>query len=165
MTDHSNIEEHNDRQLDREIKEMVTKLTQRLTDLQSTTKFGSSHHHNDEDDAQHGTRIITLAGNNSGATMRADLGEKFKSSEEHELDMLGTCVVNSNFQAANNSIMLSGSYTSHDPGVHMVISDYVEEYMEHEHEHEHDHKKGKKTEKKKEKHLDVLHETKSDGDE
>lgn len=61
---------------------------------------------------------------------------------------------NSNYQSINNSIVLGGSYTAEDPGIHLVISDYLEE---HEHEHEddededEDHEKNAKKESKKKK--------------
>ncbi|KAK9275291.1 hypothetical protein L1049_022553 [Liquidambar formosana] len=52
--------------------------------------------------------------------------------------------VNSNFQAINNSIMLGGSYSTNDPGVHMDISDFFEHNGHKPDKHG---KKGKKKEK------------------
>ncbi|XVF12814.1 hypothetical protein REPUB_Repub08aG0152500 [Reevesia pubescens] len=111
------------RQLDREIKDMVSAITHRVSGIH---KPGSSHQEDDDDD-EHGVRIITLAGNNAGATMRSELDEK---SIPHgislgEPDALST-YVNSNFQAVNNSIMLGSSYNTSDPGVHLDVSDVFE---------------------------------------
>ncbi|XVF10257.1 hypothetical protein REPUB_Repub07fG0167000 [Reevesia pubescens] len=110
------------RHLDKEIKDMVSAITSRISGIH---KPGSSHHEDDDD--EHGVRIITLAGNNAGATMRSELDEK---SSPHgisvgEPDALST-YVNSNFQAVNNSIMLGSSYNSNDPGVHLDVSDVFE---------------------------------------
>ncbi|XP_059662093.1 uncharacterized protein LOC132308116 [Cornus florida] len=134
--------------LDREIREMISALAHRLTNLQHVHKPGSSHHATECDD-DHGVSIITLTGTNTGATMRSELDDK---PQEGENDALGT-YVNSNFQAINNSLMLSGSYNTNDPGVHLEITDYVEHQHEHEHEHEHEHHRmhGKKEKKKKDK--------------
>ncbi|KEH36635.1 hypothetical protein MtrunA17_Chr2g0284251 [Medicago truncatula] len=107
--------------LDREIREMVSAITHRVTGFH---KPGSSHHLDNED--EQGTRIITLAGNNEGATLRSELDAKSgKYSSHDEAEALST-YVNSNFQAINNSIMLGGSYHANDPGVHMDISDFTE---------------------------------------
>lgn len=135
------------KQLDREIRDMVSSITNRVTDLH---KSGSAHGHEEED--EHGMRIITLAGNNTGATMRSELDdhhEKRKHGLGHhqgvqngEPEGLST-YVNSNFQAINNSLMMGGSYTTNDPGVHLDISDFVEP-----HGHNKPDKKGWKGKKK-----------------
>ncbi|KAE8661996.1 putative Auxin-induced protein 5NG4 [Hibiscus syriacus] len=106
--------------LDKEIKDLVSAVTRRVCGIH---KPGSSQGGDDN-----GVRIITLAGNNAGATMRSELDEK--SSSPHgislgEPDTLST-YVNSNFQAVNNSIMLRSSYNTNDPGVHLDISDVAE---------------------------------------
>lgn len=107
--------------LDREIREMVSAITHHVTGFH---KPGSSHHLDNED--EQGTRIITLAGNNEGATLRSELDAKSgKYSSHDEAEALST-YVNSNFQAINNSIMLGGSYHANDPGVRMDISDFTE---------------------------------------
>lgn len=119
--------------LDREIKEMISALTNRLVKLQHVQKLaGGSSHHDHEEENDQGVRIITLAGNNVGAIMRGEMDEKTTnvgplSMGEHD-DALST-YVNSNFQAINNSIMMDGSYSTNDPGVHMDISDYMEDQM------------------------------------
>lgn len=119
-----NPEGDKNKQFDREVREMVAAITHRLTDPH---KSGSSAHYNFEDD--NGARIITLAGTNSGATLRSELDGK--TGLEDELTLGGeseglSTYVNSNFQAVNNSIMMGGSYTTNDPGVHVDISDFVE---------------------------------------
>ncbi|XWS50207.1 hypothetical protein CRYUN_Cryun12cG0069100 [Craigia yunnanensis] len=121
--DHSTGEGDKHRQLDKEIKDMASAITHRISGIH---KPGSSHHE-DNDDDEHGVRIITLAGNNAGATMRSELDEK---SSPHgislgEPDALST-YVNSNFQAVNNSFMFSSSYNTNDPGVHLDVSDVLE---------------------------------------
>ncbi|XP_058105120.1 uncharacterized protein LOC131248720 [Magnolia sinica] len=126
-TSNSKAEEDNQRRIDREIKDMVSTLTQRLTDLQSKSKqlLGDSSHIDGDD--EHGIRVVTLAGNNTGATMRADLGELLDGHGVDPHELLGA-YTNSNYQAVNNSIMMDGSYSAEDPGVHVFISDYVEEH-------------------------------------
>ena len=119
--DQSTGEGDKHRHLDKEIRDMVSAITRRISGIHIP---GSSHH---EDDDEHGVRIITLSGNNAGATMRSELDEK---SSPHgislgEPDALST-YVNSSFQAVNNSIMLSCSYNTNDPGVHLDVSDVFE---------------------------------------
>ncbi|XP_022738652.1 uncharacterized protein LOC111291273 [Durio zibethinus] len=123
MPDQSTGEGDKHRHLDKEIKDMVSALTHRISGIH---KPGSSHHEDDDD--EHGVRIITISGNNAGATMRSELDEK---SSPHgippgESDALST-YVNSNFQAVNNSIMLGSSYNTNDPGVHLDVSDAFED--------------------------------------
>lgn len=119
----SNPEGDKRKQFDREVREMVAAITHRLTDFH---KSGSSTHWDFEDDS--GARIITLAGTNSGATLRSELDGKTVLEDEltlGESDELST-FVNSNFQSVNNSIMMSGCYKANDPGVHVEISEFVE---------------------------------------
>ncbi|KDP42685.1 hypothetical protein JCGZ_23625 [Jatropha curcas] len=115
--------------LDREVRDMVNAITSRVSDLQ---KSGVSHHHQQQgEDDEHGVRIITLAGTNTGATMRSELDDKPNYNPQglsgDEPEALGT-YVNSNFQAINNSIMIGGSYNTNDPGVHLDISDIFEHH-------------------------------------
>lgn len=156
------------KQLDREIREMVTALVNRLAQLQHNSDHvqkqqsaDSSHLHqqltHENDEEKHGVRIITLAGSNTGASMRGELDDSNAranghhslghggplSQNDHEEDGLGT-YVNSNFQAINNSIMLGGSYSSNDPGVHLDISDFLQHPS-------HPHHAGKSKHNKKEK--------------
>ncbi|KAJ8626254.1 hypothetical protein MRB53_019561 [Persea americana] len=130
----SKSEEDNQRSFDREIRNMILTLTNRLTQLHSTTKHGSSHRLQDDEIDESSIGIITLAGNNTGATMKADLRDKQDGRgtlpEDQEMqETLGT-YANSNYQAVNNSIMLGGSHSSKDPGIHIVVSDYGEEVKE-----------------------------------
>ncbi|GMJ00489.1 hypothetical protein like AT1G63310 [Hibiscus trionum] len=139
---HSSGEGDKHRVLDKEINDMISSITRRVCGIHEP---GSSHGGDDDGD-EHGTRIITLAGSNAGATMRSELDEK--SGSPHgisigEPDTLST-YVNSNFQAVNNSIMLGSSYNTNDPGVHLDISDVYQ----HEGKKSADkHRRGKKTDK------------------
>ncbi|XP_022136757.1 uncharacterized protein LOC111008382 isoform X2 [Momordica charantia] len=114
------------REFDRDVREMVSSLTTRLG-LIRKGGGGSGHHHEVVDDQ--GSSVITLAGTNTGATMRAELNgktTKLEGAAGDENEAL-TSYINSNFQAINNSIMFGGSYSGNDPGVHMDISDLHEE--------------------------------------
>uniref|UniRef100_A0A6N2KF67 Uncharacterized protein n=1 Tax=Salix viminalis TaxID=40686 RepID=A0A6N2KF67_SALVM len=109
--------------LDREVRDMVSVITNRIAGLHSQESSA--------DDDDHGTRIITLAGTNTGATMRSELDDqkpkKLTDGESSgEPDQESGTYVNSNFQALNNSIMFNSHYNTNDPGVHMEISDTFE---------------------------------------
>ncbi|CAI9753768.1 unnamed protein product [Fraxinus pennsylvanica] len=126
---------------DKEIKELISSLTTRVSSIQKNG--GDSTQHNTQDD--NGVSIITLAGTNLGATMRGDMDQTPAVPQGIGLggtEELTTCV-NSNFQAINNSIMLGGSYDTKDPGVHLDIS----EYMDHSAHHLKHGKKAKKSER------------------
>ncbi|KAJ9131464.1 hypothetical protein P3X46_035120 [Hevea brasiliensis] len=131
------------KQLDREVRDMVNAITSRVGDLHKTG--GSQQAEQDEN----GVRIITLAGTNTGATMRTELDEKVPNNAPQggvsagEPDLLDT-YVNSNFQAVNNSIMLGSSYNTNDPGVHLDISDVFDHRGHKPNKHA---KKGKKKDK------------------
>lgn len=141
----SAAEGDNQKPFDREVREMVSAITQRLGNLK---KSGALTHHdqsNDNDDDDHGVRIVTLAGTNNGATLRSELDEKPEGlSLADQPDSTLSTYVNSNFQAINNSIMMGGSYSTNDPGVHLDITDVLEN---HPHKPEKHGKKGKKKEK------------------
>ncbi|KAM3357842.1 hypothetical protein P3S68_020773 [Capsicum galapagoense] len=131
MADSNFVDREKQKQADSDIKDMISSLTKRLADLQRVHKAAagdSGQNLQGEDEDDHVTRIITLAGTNVGASMRGEMDEKAGieglSPGEHEA--LNT-YVNSNFQSINNSIMLGGSYCTNDPGVHLDISDYVDE--------------------------------------
>ncbi|KAG8374496.1 hypothetical protein BUALT_Bualt10G0000900 [Buddleja alternifolia] len=118
--------------LDQEVRELISTLTNRLASIQSSQKSGGGSSTQSQDEDENGVRVITLAGNNLGATMRGDMMDEkpagpqgLSSLPEHE-DF--ATYVNSNFQAINNSIMLGGSYNTNDPGVHLDISDYVDHH-------------------------------------
>ena len=148
----SKSEDDSTKRLDREVRDLVSTLTDRLTKLHADTKVDSSIPDTKVDssipdtdvdyseDDEHGIRILTLAGTNTGSTMRADLNDKLSDNSE-----LPGAYANSNCQALNNSIMMNGSYTAEDPGIHIFVSEYDEE--------EHGKGKGKHTEKKREKQL------------
>ncbi|RZR71698.1 hypothetical protein BHM03_00006478 [Ensete ventricosum] len=113
------------------------------------------------DAADPGLRVITLAGDNKGASMKADMEDLMDTDGGVYDDDSGMCThANSNFQAVNNSILLGGSCSAEDPGVHLLISECSEEEEEEEDaeddndddEHEKRGKEeGKDKEKKKEK--------------
>ncbi|CDP17453.1 unnamed protein product [Coffea canephora] len=149
------------KRIDEEIGEMVSALTNRLSSILHAQKVeggsSSSHHHqhHQEEDQEHGgARIITLAGNNVGATMRREMDEKTADLPEElpmgEQEALST-YVNSNFQAVNNSIMMGGSYSTNDPGVHLDITDYMEDWTPSKSKHKVGSKHDGKKEKKKQK--------------
>ncbi|KAJ4711758.1 Oxidoreductase [Melia azedarach] len=136
-------QKHKHKELDHEIRNMVNAITDHITDHH---KPGSSLHHHEDDDDDRGVRIITLAGTNSGATMRSELDDKQNPHGVSlgEPEPLST-YVNSNFQAVNNSIMLGSSYNTNDPGVHLDITDVFEQLgQKPEKQHA---KKGKKKDK------------------
>lgn len=129
----SNMEER--KRLDREVMDMISALTNSLTSLQRAQKAqGGSGQLGQEE--EHGVSIITMAGHNSGATMRSDAGDqKWVNHQlappppgEHEAvaPPEWATFVNSNLQAINNSIMLETKYKSNDPGVHMEISEALD---------------------------------------
>ncbi|KAK7344842.1 hypothetical protein VNO77_14986 [Canavalia gladiata] len=131
------------KQLHKEIRDMVSAITHRVTDFH---KPGSTH--NLENEEEHGLSMITLVGNNNGATMKSELDQNSDNivHGDDEPEALNT-YVNSNFQAINNSMMLGGSYKANDPGVHMDISDFFPEHHQSHHKGEKHEKKGKKKEK------------------
>ncbi|KAF7803283.1 uncharacterized protein G2W53_042394 [Senna tora] len=135
------------KQLDREIREMVSAITHRVTDFHKSSGSGGSGQ-NLEDDEDGGVRVVTLAGTNNGATLRSELDGKLGQSREGvEAEALST-YVNSNFQAINNSMMLGGSYQANDPGVHLDVSEFTEPPQAgHREKGEKQGKKGKKKEK------------------
>ncbi|GLT67298.1 hypothetical protein SLA2020_396160 [Shorea laevis] len=138
----STLEGDKQRQFDREIKGMVTAITQRVSEIH---KPGSSRHEEDGDSG--GANVIMLAGTNHGATMRSEMDEKSGVPQGKlsvgEPDALNT-YVNSNFQAVNNSIMLDSRYNTNDPGVRMEVS----EGFEFDHQGPKEKKKGKKKKEK-----------------
>ncbi|KAL5719252.1 hypothetical protein ACHQM5_012055 [Ranunculus cassubicifolius] len=105
------------KQLHSEIRQMTSALTHHLGELT----------HHDESEDETGVRIITLAGTNTGATMKGELLDDNSKEEDDDADKAFTTYTNSNFQAINNSIMFGGSYTCKDPGVHIeTIMEYDE---------------------------------------
>ncbi|KAI0522731.1 hypothetical protein KFK09_005116 [Dendrobium nobile] len=102
--------------------------------------------------------IITLAGSNKGAMMKM---EGPGASIDHTTAAVnpnggeGTeAFANSNYQSINNSIVIGGSCGAEDPGVHLLIQDYVEgddEGVEEYHETKSKEKKKDKEKKEKKK--------------
>lgn len=127
------VEGERHKQLDREIRDIFSTLTTRLTDLQHIFNPGSSGPRLGDED-EHGVRIIMIAGTNTGATMKGELLDHHQKQHDQHKVFPGDdqpaegsdTYVNSNCQAVNNSIMLDASYTSNDPGVHMEIEDLTD---------------------------------------
>ncbi|XP_030540143.1 uncharacterized protein LOC115747949 [Rhodamnia argentea] len=136
------LDEGKPKKLDHEVRDMVSAIVGRIPDLH---RPGGSSLTSEEDDDL-GVRIVTLAGHNIGATLKSEMDEKSGGPDE-ELDSMST-YVNSNFQAVNNSIMMGGSYTTNDPGVHLDVSDFVDHF---ERDHGKPGKHGKKEKMKKKK--------------
>ncbi|XP_066346928.1 uncharacterized protein [Miscanthus floridulus] len=113
-----------------EVSNAVTKLNDHL----ATALAGS----------ENATTIITLAGENSGATMEAggdveDLvvvgsadAEEHDEEEEGEENVVITAYANSNYQAVNNSVLVAGSCAVNDPGVHVVVVEHVDEIRDYD---------------------------------
>ncbi|XP_055827226.1 uncharacterized protein LOC129895526 [Solanum dulcamara] len=74
---------------DNEIKNMISDLTKRLGSLKNDRNKAALGYSSQSDDDDHGTKIITLAGTNVGASMRGDMEEKLgiegDSTEENEV--------------------------------------------------------------------------------
>ncbi|XP_075478733.1 uncharacterized protein LOC142519575 [Primulina tabacum] len=109
------------------IRELISSLTSHLSNIQHTNKKGGDSSIEKKEEIENGVGIITLTGSNVGATMRRSNGT---GAEENPVPQDGegeelTAFVNGNFQAINNSIMLDGSYSTNDPGVHLKIIDFL----------------------------------------
>uniref|UniRef100_A0A0E0KM22 Uncharacterized protein n=1 Tax=Oryza punctata TaxID=4537 RepID=A0A0E0KM22_ORYPU len=86
-----------------------------------------------------GTSIITLAGENNGATMEVagdveDLVvvEAGGDEDDEEEESVVSAYTNSNYQAVNNSVLVAGSCAVKDPGVHVVIVEHVDEIRDYD---------------------------------
>ncbi|WVZ83121.1 hypothetical protein U9M48_030298 [Paspalum notatum var. saurae] len=120
-----------------ELNAAVTKLNDHL----ATALTGG------EASAANNNTIITLAGENSGATMEAagdaeDLvvvgnadengEEEDDGGQEEEEDVVVSAYTNSNYQAVNNSVLVAGSCAVNDPGVHVVVVEHVDEIRDYD---------------------------------
>ncbi|CAN6247895.1 unnamed protein product [Urochloa humidicola] len=121
----------------------VSAAVSKLNDNLATALTGSA-------DAATGTNtIITLAGENSGATMEAagagdvedlvvvgnaDAEEEENDGQEGEEEevQVVSAYTNSNYQAVNNSVLVSGSCAVNDPGVHVVVVEHVDEIRDYD---------------------------------
>ncbi|CAL9076328.1 unnamed protein product [Musa acuminata var. zebrina] len=120
-------EEPRQRRVQQEIRDMISTLTDRLTALGRSVPRSDAKGQ-EAGDAYPGLGVITMAGDNKGASMKADMEELGDAHGGLYSDDGGMCTyTNSNYQAVNNSILLGGSCAAKDPGVHVVISEYVEE--------------------------------------
>lgn len=124
--------ENQKQMLDRETRDMISAINRRLQPLHKLHRGGDASHNDDDDetDDDHGVRVITLAGSNVGATMRSELDGLDGDVDDGSEDDPFSALVNSNFQAINNSLMIDGSYSTNDPGVHLEICDKREAKME-----------------------------------
>lgn len=142
-------DEPRQRQVQAEMRGMLSTLTGRLAALgRSITRSDGG------GGAEHGFGIITLAGENNGAIMKAEMEELMDVQGGTFDDDNGMLTyANSNYQAVNNSIILGGSTIADDPGVHVDIKHHIEEEDEVEdaRENKKDKKKKEKEEKKKKK--------------
>lgn len=83
-------------------------------------------HYSDFKDS--GVRVITLAGDNKGATMKLSSSRKKGNSVEisdeegnsNQIPGVGF-VINNNVQGVNNSVLYNSSLTHHSPGVHLSV--------------------------------------------
>lgn len=148
----SDQQEKQPKKPDQGVRDMVSAIMSRIPDLH--LKPGSSSHHQHQDEDERGIRVVTLAGNNIGASLKTDQPDEKSGAvhpdgvffgEDGQSDAM-TTYVNSNFQAINNSIMMDGKYEANDPGVHLDITDVVETNKGKFRKHG---KKGKKNKKKK----------------
>lgn len=119
------------------IKDDISNLTRRLSELHGQQNLSSN---GDQKLQDLGVRVITLAGENRGATM--DLGSESRKNdmlnykpngankneespnENHRHKAAGpvNAFVNSNIQAANNSILYHSTCPHRDPGVRLALS-------------------------------------------
>lgn len=124
------------------IKDDISNLTRRLSELHSQQNLSSN---GDQKLQDLGVRVITLAGENRGATM--DMGSESRKNgmldfqkvnskpngankneespdENHRHKAAGpvNAFVNSNIQAANNSILFHSTCPHRDPGVRLALS-------------------------------------------
>ncbi|XP_009389922.3 uncharacterized protein LOC103976447 [Musa acuminata AAA Group] len=144
-------EEPRQRRVQQEIRDMISTLTDRLTALGRSVPRSDAKGQ-EAGDAYPGLGVITMAGDNKGASMKADMEELGDAHGGLYSDDGGMCTyTNSNYQAVNNSILLGGSCAAKDPGVHVVISEYVEEDDDDDDDDEEErHRKKEKKKKKKE---------------
>ncbi|CAL9159573.1 unnamed protein product [Musa hybrid cultivar] len=117
----SNGDNHQ-RNMQHEVRDMISTLTNRLMALGRSTARSEAKSQEAGDAADHGLRVVTLAGDNKGASMKADMEELMDTHGGVYDDDSGMCThANSNFQAVNNSIVLGGSCSAEDPGVHLSM--------------------------------------------
>ena len=106
-------------QQEHEIRDMISALAHHLTSLANPSAAASSAGENN------GVKIITLAGENRGATMKSQHCEATDTSGVMYTDKKTmSAIMNSNYQAVNNSIMLKGRCIAEDAGVHVIVSDH-----------------------------------------
>ncbi|GLJ19484.1 hypothetical protein SUGI_0351900 [Cryptomeria japonica] len=136
-----------DKSLQQGIKEDITNLTRRLAELQAQHKLLNGDQKAMPGQSDLGVRVITLAGENRGATM--DLGSESRNNAIYDSQRMGhkdsttnekdengkgshspstataspvNAYVNSNVQGANNSILYNSTCAHRDPGVRLTLS-------------------------------------------
>lgn len=134
-----------EKSLQQGIKEDITSLSRRLAELQAQHKLLNGDQRPMAGQSDLGVRVITLAGENRGATM--DLGSESRNNAIYDSQKVGhkddtmnekdangkgmhsrsvadpmLAYVNSNVQAANNSLLYNSSCAHRDPGVHLGLS-------------------------------------------
>ncbi|MED6177318.1 hypothetical protein PIB30_097132 [Stylosanthes scabra] len=130
----------NNNQLQKGIKENISSFVQKLATVTPTQPPAMEV----DDDEHKSFSVVTLAGDNKGATMNVAEGSSKKdgsirihraykkkdpeeestdSGDENDDDVAGKnkAYVNSNIQSVNNSVMVKGSVSERDPGVRMVL--------------------------------------------
>ncbi|XP_020591393.1 uncharacterized protein LOC110032191 [Phalaenopsis equestris] len=132
--------EQSHQQLNRELRDAISILTGL-----GKTRNG------DSDDA---LGIITVAGTNKGAVMKMEGPEAAIDQISAAVNRNGRegteAIANSNYQSMNNSIVIGGSCGAEDPGVHLLVQDYVEGDEGDDEHHEAKSEEKKKKKKKKE---------------
>ncbi|PKU81714.1 uncharacterized protein LOC110097338 [Dendrobium catenatum] len=126
-TNNHHEDEPTQHRLEQDIRKTISHLTRHLTALHSSVDHDVPYNRD-------GVRIITLTGNNNGATMKIDGAAVGQMVETHGM-LLGDektmrAYSNSNYQAVNNSVLLGGSYTAEDPGIHINFLDFQKEEEE-----------------------------------
>uniref|UniRef100_A0A0A9AAT0 Uncharacterized protein n=1 Tax=Arundo donax TaxID=35708 RepID=A0A0A9AAT0_ARUDO len=58
--------------------------------------------------------------------------EENESDQEDEEESVVSAYTNSNYQAVNNSVLVAGSCTVNDPGVHVVVVEHVDEIRDYD---------------------------------
>ncbi|XP_062185442.1 uncharacterized protein LOC133889026 [Phragmites australis] len=108
-----------------EVNTNVTKLNDHL----ATALTGS--------EATGATTFITLAGESAGdvedlvVVGNPDADEEEDGREEEEESVV-SAYTNINYQAVNNSVLVAGSSTVNDPGVHVVVVEHVDEIRDYD---------------------------------
>ncbi|XP_071728232.1 uncharacterized protein [Rutidosis leptorrhynchoides] len=102
--------------LQKETKENISKLINKISSTSSPNQHTNEKH----------TSVITLDGDNKGASMHLTSDHAMKGDSKVDNNQETKAIVNSNVQGINNSIMFDSSVTERDPGVHLRLSGDLE---------------------------------------